>query len=105
MLETAFALSRNLYLSYAALFFAGACLITLFSSITSLVQLNVTEHLRGRVMSIFMLAFRGGMPLGSLVTGYLAARLTPSTALIVASLLLASTALAFLASGSGIKRL
>ena len=105
LLELTFALSRNLYLSYAALFFAGACLITLFSSITSLVQLNVTEHLRGRVMSIFMLAFRGGMPLGSLVTGYLAARLTPSTALTVASLLLASTALAFLASGSGIKRL
>ena len=28
--------------------------------------------MRGRVMSIYMVAFRGGMPLGSLVSGYLA---------------------------------
>ena len=32
----------------------------------SLVQLIVPDHLRGRVVSIYMVAFRGGMPLGSL---------------------------------------
>ena len=100
-----FALSRNLWLSYAALFLCGFCLITLFASITSLVQLGTTEAMRGRVMSIFMLAFRGGMPLGNLVTGYLAYQLSPSTALLIGSILLAATATAFLASGSGIKKL
>lgn len=100
-----FALSRNLWLSYAALFLGGFCLITLFASITSLVQLSTTEEMRGRVMSIFMLAFRGGMPLGNLVTGYLAYQLSPSTALLIGSILLAATATAFLASGSGIKKL
>jgi len=100
-----FALSRNLWLSYAALFLGGFCLITLFASITSLVQLGTSEEMRGRVMSIFMLAFRGGMPLGNLVTGYLASQLSPSTALLIGSILLASTATAFLASGSGIKKL
>jgi MFS family permease len=100
-----FALSRNLWLSYAALFLGGFCLITLFASITSLVQLGTTEEMRGRVMSIFMLAFRGGMPLGNLVTGYLASQLSPSTALLIGSILLASTATAFLASSSGIKKL
>ena len=30
----------------------------------SLVQLIVPDHLRGRVVSIYMVAFRGGMPLG-----------------------------------------
>jgi predicted MFS family arabinose efflux permease len=101
----AFALSRNLFFSYAVLFVAGICLIGLFSSITSLVQLNVTEEIRGRVMSIFMLAFRGGMPLGNLLAGYLAARFSPSTALIVGSGLLGTTALAFLLSSSGVKKL
>lgn len=105
ILLATFALSRSLVLSHVLLFLSGVCLITLFSSITSLVQLNVTEELRGRVMSIFMLAFRGGMPLGNLVTGYLASRLSPSTALLVASVLLAATAATFLTSGSGIKRL
>jgi predicted MFS family arabinose efflux permease len=105
LLLLGFAISRNLWLSYAALFLAGVCLITLFSAITSLVQLNVAEELRGRVMSIFMLAFRGGMPLGNLVTGYLAARFSPSAALISGSVLLGATALAFLVSRSNLKRL
>jgi len=100
-----FAISRSLILSYFLLFVAGACLITLFSSITSLVQLNITEELRGRVMSIFMLAFRGGMPLGNLISGYLASRLSPTTALVSGGVLMILTACSFLISGSGIKRL
>ena len=43
-----------------------------FSMTTSLVQLIVPDHLRGRVVSIYMVAFRGGMPLGSLGGGYAA---------------------------------
>jgi predicted MFS family arabinose efflux permease len=39
--------------------------------ITSLVQLIVSNEMRGRVMSVYNVAFRGGMPIGSLGTGYL----------------------------------
>ncbi|MBI4459434.1 MAG: MFS transporter [Acidobacteria bacterium] len=105
VLLAAFAFSRNLALSYAALFLAGICLITLFASITSLVQLNVAEEMRGRVMSIFMLAFRGGMPLGSLTLAYIADRFSPSTALATGSAVLAATALGFLSFGRSIKKL
>jgi hypothetical protein len=38
----------------------------------SLVQLIAPNEMRGRVMSIYMVAFRGGMPLGSLASGYAA---------------------------------
>jgi predicted MFS family arabinose efflux permease len=100
-----FALSTSLPLSYACLFFGGVCLITLFASVTSLVQLGVSEDLRGRVMSIFMLAFRGGMPLGNLTAGYLASRFSPGIALFALSCLLAGAALAFLSSNSGLKKL
>lgn len=100
-----FALSRTLLLSYAILFLAGVCLITLFASITSLVQLNMVEEMRGRVMSIFMVAFRGGMPLGNLAMGYVASQLSPSAALLVGSMVLGLTALGFLLSSSGIKKL
>ena len=105
LLLTVFALSRNLALSYVALFFAGLCLITLFSSITSLVQMNVTEGMRGRVMSIFMLAFRGGMPLGNIAMGYLASQFSPSAALMAGSAVLGTTATCFLLSSSGVKKL
>ena len=66
MLITAFALSRILWLSYLLLFLDGAALLMVFSMTASLVQLIVPDHLRGRVVSIYMVAFRGGMPLGSL---------------------------------------
>ena len=105
VLLSVFAFSRNMALSYVVLFLAGICLITLFASITSLVQLNVAEEMRGRVMSIFMLAFRGGMPLGSLTLGYLAERFSPSTALAAGSAVLAATALGFLIASSSIKKL
>jgi MFS family permease len=100
-----FSVSRFLPLSYVCLFFGGMCLITLFSSINSLVQIIVPEEMRGRVMSIFMLSFRGGMPLGNLAAGYFASKFSPAQALFALSCVLAITALAFLASNSGIKKL
>src|SRR5207244_2232746 len=72
LLIVAFATSRLLWLSEILLFFTGTALMVVFSTVTSLVQLIAPNEMRGRVMSIYMLAFRGGMPLGSLVSGYLA---------------------------------
>jgi len=100
-----FALSRNLILSYVVLFFAGGCLITLFATITSLVQMNVAESMRGRVMSIFMFAFRGGMPLGNLAFGYLASQVSPTAALVTGSAILGCTGLGGLLSSSKVKKL
>jgi MFS family permease len=100
-----FALSRNLLFSYLILFLGGICLMALFASITSLVQLAATEEMRGRVMSIFMLAFRGGMPLGNLTAGFLASQYSPSSTLVVLGLLLGATALPFIFLSSGVKKL
>ena len=100
-----FAMSHSLPLSFFCLFFGGMCLITLFASVTSLVQMVVTEDMRGRVMSIFMLAFRGGMPIGNLVAGYFATQFSPAKALLGLSCLLALTACGFLVSSAGVKEL
>ncbi|SUZ64493.1 uncharacterized protein METZ01_LOCUS17347, partial [marine metagenome] len=62
-LVVAFSFSRVMLLSEVLLFFAGTTLIMVFSLTTSLVQLVAPNELRGRVMSIFMVAFRGGIPL------------------------------------------
>lgn len=100
-----FALSGNLVFSCILLFLTGVCLISLFSSITSLVQLATSEEMRGRMMSMFMLAFRGGMPLGDLFAGFVASRFSPAVALLSLSLLLVLIAAGFLISKSGVKRL
>ena len=71
----AFALSRQLWLSELLLFLGGALLVMSFSLTTSLVQLLAPNEMRGRVVSIYMVAFRGGSPLGNFVSGNVA---TPS---------------------------
>ena len=50
---------------------AGFAMMTVFATVTSLVQLITTEEMRGRVMSVYNCAFRGGMPMGNLVSGWL----------------------------------
>ena len=95
-LVVAFALSRLWWLSCAILFFAGAALIVVFSMTASLVQLIVPDHLRGRVVSIYMVAFRGGMPLGSLAGGYAASLTSAPHVLVVNGTLVSVVALYFL---------
>jgi MFS family permease len=87
-----FAWSRVLWVSEALLFASGVALVISTSLITSLVQLVAPNELRGRVMSIFMVAFRGGMPLGSLVSGKIADAISAPTALLIDGVLLALVA-------------
>lgn len=68
---TGFALSGSLAVSCVFLFLAGGALIGAFSLISSLVQAITADEMRGRVMSVYNVAFRGGMPIGSLLSGSL----------------------------------
>jgi sugar phosphate permease len=58
------------------LFVSGVFFMLLFSISFSLVQLAVPDDLRGRVVSIYMVALRGGGPIGGIVAGALADRFT-----------------------------
>lgn len=64
-------LSPQLWFAMALLLVAGYSIVTSLSVLNSLMQENAPDALRGRVVSIYGLAFRGGMPLGSLVAGFL----------------------------------
>ena len=105
LLIVAFAASRHLWLSLIVLFLIGAAQMMVFSSATSLVQLIAPNDMRGRVMSIYMLAFRGGMPLGSLVSGYMATLISPPLVIGINGALLIMVAAYFLARGHGIRNL
>jgi len=103
VLIVAFAFSRTLWVSHLLLFVAGAALITVFSLTSSLVQLIAPDDLRGRVVSIYMVAFRGGMPLGSLVGGYLASVYSAPRVLAVNGVLLSLVAIYFLINRHGLR--
>lgn len=104
-LVAAFAMSRVLWLSELLLFFCGVAAMIVTAMTTSLVQLVVPDHLRGRVVSIYMVAFRGGMPLGSLASGYVATFVGVPMVLAVNGALVSVVAIYFLSRNHGIREL
>jgi len=91
-----FALSRSVPLTFALMFLNGASMVGVFAMVNSLVQSITTNEMRGRVMSVYSFAFRGGMPMGNLVAGWLVPIFTAPTVVAVDGLLLASLGLYFL---------
>jgi len=87
-LMTVFAQSRSIVLSCAMIFLAGAAMMVSMVTISSLVQMITSDNMRGRVMSVYNVAFRGGMPVGSLLVGVLIPKFTAPVVLAVDGVLL-----------------
>ena len=64
-----FSLSRNLTVSLIFLFALGFAIVSSTAVTNTLLQKLVTDEMRGRVMSMFMLSFIGAMPIGNLIAG------------------------------------
>lgn len=79
----AFAVSRSLSLSVAALAVVGFGFITQNSTCNTMVQALVPDELRGRVMAVYMLMIYGAVPFGSLLAGSLAELFGPTAALLL----------------------
>ena len=91
-----FAISKSVPLSGLLLVVVGASMMAVFAAISSLVQLITTNEMRGRVMSVYNVAFRGGMPMGNLLSGWLVPIFTAPVVLGVDGFLLVLLALYFL---------
>jgi predicted MFS family arabinose efflux permease len=93
---TAFSLSTSLPLSLGLIFLSGASMMVSMSMVSSLVQHVASDEMRGRVMSVYNVAFRGGMPVGSLMLGKLIPIFTAPITMAVTGGLLAIMGLYFL---------
>ena len=71
----AFGLSHLLWLSIVILPFVGFGLMQQMAPSNTILQTIVDDEKRGRVMSFYAMAFLGMVPFGSLLAGYLAARI------------------------------
>ncbi len=78
----AFALSRWLWLSMAALGLAGWGMVTHLATTNTLLQLQIPDALRGRVMSTYLWGVVGLAPLGSLLLGSVAERWSAPNAIL-----------------------
>jgi MFS family permease len=79
----AFGLSRSLWLSLLILPLVGAGFMVSLAATNTIIQTITQEHLRGRVMAFYTMAFLGTAPIGSLLAGVLADRLGEPTTIIL----------------------
>jgi len=68
-----------LWMAMLILTLVGFCLTTLVASSNTLIQLIVPDDLRGRVISLFSVAFIGASPIGNLLAGALAESIAITT--------------------------
>jgi MFS family permease len=76
-----FAQSTWLPLSLIFLFGVGFAIVTSVAVTNTLLQKLVTDRMRGRVMSMFILSFIGAMPIGNLLAGVVSHRFSAPAAL------------------------
>ena len=84
---TGFALSSQLTLSLLFLFGLGFAVVVSIAIINTLLQKLVTDQMRGRVMSMFILSFMGTMPIGNILAGTASAHFGPQHTLAAGGLI------------------
>jgi MFS family permease len=92
--DLTFALAPGPLLAALAIAVAGGAWVITFATLNTAVQLGVPTWVRGRVLSIYMMAFTGAMPLGSLLSGFLGGLVGPVTAVAMMALSVIVVALA-----------
>ena len=79
----AFSFSKTLWLSMGLLVVCGFGFMVQMAASNTLIQTIVEDDKRGRVMSLFIMAFLGAAPFGSLIAGSLTQKIgAPSTLLV-----------------------
>ena len=95
------AVAPSLGLATLAMLPIGAASTVFIASSNSLLQLNASSEMRGRVMALFSLVFLGSTPIGGPLVGWIAERFGPREAL---SLAAAATLLVGIVGMAGARR-
>ena len=100
-----FSLTNNYYFSLLLLLFVGWGMVMQNASINSLLQTIAPDHLRGRIMSLYVLFFVGMMPFGSLQAGFIADHLGAQMALRIGGIIVACVTVFLFSNNKGLVNL
>ncbi len=100
-----FSFSNNYHLSLLLLLFIGWGMVMQNASINSLLQTIAPDHLRGRIMSLYVLFFMGMMPFGSFQAGFIADHLGAQMALRIGGIIVACITVFLFAGNKGLANL
>ena len=92
VLESLAGFSPSYWVFAALLTLVGMFGLTLNTAANSLIQLRTDPAMRGRVMSLYMMVFAGGTPLGAPLVGWLTEQYGPRVGLVVCGLVSAVAA-------------
>jgi len=81
-------LVRNYWVALAALMLFGGAYLAIASTINTSIQLVVADHLRGKVISVYLACLTGALPLGLLAWGWASDATSLRATTVVAGLLL-----------------
>lgn len=98
-----FSFIRTIPISLLLLTGIGWGLMAMVNTANAMVQEEVPDALRGRVMGIFILVFFGSGPIGSLLVGWMAASITAPTTVAVCAAVLFGFALFILLKRSALR--
>jgi MFS family permease len=79
----AFGFSSSMTFSLIAQLFIGAGLINYMATTNTMLQIFVSDELRGRVMSFYTLSFIGLAPVGALMVGFIGEHLGPQATVVI----------------------
>ena len=99
-----FSLSGTLWVALPALYFVGMGLMLSAASTNTVIQSIVPDELRGRVASLYVMAFIGMSPIGAFLSGLLAERIGPPATLSCCGVLALGAALAYASRLPAIRR-
>lgn len=86
-------LTSNMLISFGLLFFTGMGMVIIIAACNTLIQHFVDDDKRGRVMSLYTMAFMGTVPIGSLLSGAIAEKIgVPHTFLVAGIALIIAAA-------------
>ena len=88
---TVVALSPTLIVAQVAAIPMGACSIMFIATANATLQMNSAEAMRGRVMSLYAIAFLGTTPIGAPLVGAIVSATNPRVGITVGSLLTMAT--------------
>ncbi len=68
--------TKNIYTASVVIGFCGIFNLWFFTNANSILQLNSSDEFRGRVMGVYAMVFAGTIPIGNLISGFVAQRLS-----------------------------
>jgi len=85
--------TKNLYTASVTIGFCGIFNLWFFTNANSILQLNASDEFRGRVMGVYAMVFAGTIPIGNLISGFVAQRISADRTFMCIGLIIIVTVL------------